>query len=380
MSSIFIGVISYIILAIILWLLAKDYLYSRNKKILGNKQIWNWQLLISVLLIGIFYGIRYDFGPDNLMYIKDFEKAKNGLIERDNFEMLYLIFRAIFIYIDAHFSIYIGFYGLVMAILLYSVAIREKYILPFFAPFLILGPSFAEMSNVMRQYFAFCVFAFSIKYIVNKDLLRYVLCMVVCFLMHKSALILIPFYFVFQNKCYLNRKISIIVFIGCTIVGNLKIVTTYLMGIGNILKVLGYNIYADKLARFTIESEWTISWGPARILIWLMSMFAIWLFYDINKKYSLRKEIQIYYSCFFWGSCLYNLMISIDQIFLRPVLYFYDFYIFIIPLCLYYLHKKKCELKFIGLAFIAYFYSVYITVHGVLTNTSYEIYKFFFLQ
>ncbi len=386
MEHIIIGISAYVICALILWLLNREYVGFRREETRFIPTIFReWPILLSILLFGIFYGIRYDTGADNLMYIDTFEKIKSGVRYRENIEYGFLLISQFLASLELHFSAYIAFWGCLIYYFLYKTLKPYYYVLPYFALFLVLGPMFLEMANIMRQMVAFSIFIYAIKFIEKRNILKYCLCIAICVLFHKSAIILLPFFFLLMNplvpkKCW----VAVLIFVCFTIIGNSPQWSSYLLNIEQLLIFWDYGNYVDHLASFT-ESDWSIGWGPGRIFSWMLMLLTIVIFYNLNKNHKISKILKKYFCCFFWGACLYNLLINTNQVFLRPISYFYDCYIIVIPICLYYLSKIKTHsysknIAYWGYSFLAYFYSVYFVIHGTLTNTSYEVYKLFFLE
>ena len=381
MVDIFIGILAYSIMALVLWLLAHEIAYPSDLRVSCPKTplITQWPMVISIVLFGIFYGIRYDTGADNITYIEFFESLKRGVIQRDSLEIGYNVISHTFAFFDVHFSVFIGFWGALMLGLIYSTLKHEKKLLPYVALFIILGPFFLTMANTMRQCVALCFFAYSLQFVAEKKLGKYLSCIFIAFLFHKSALLLIPFYYLLRWMFIPKSQwCALIVFIAFTIVGNTPTWVENLNNLSEILMLLNYEDYANNLEQLA-QSEWSIEWGPSRIGTWLLMASTITLFISISKKFTLPLKFELYFRCFYWGACFYNLMINTDQVFLRPFAYFYDFYIIIVPFCMYYLKSYKSILLSVSYLILACFYSIYMVIHGILSHSSFEVYKFFFL-
>jgi hypothetical protein len=170
-------------------------------------------LKLSFVLIFLFLGLRYDFGNDYETYIGLFNRVnENPDIAFD--QKMYLFYEPGWMILNWLFRP-IGFFGMTIFLaLVYSIAIYKlikKYIpskyywLVIFL--LIFNPGFLLVhSTTMRQTVAILLFIFSINFIVNKNYLRFILCIALAATFHYTSLIILlisPFFF---N----NRKVSIV--------------------------------------------------------------------------------------------------------------------------------------------------------------------------
>lgn len=69
--------------------------------------------------------------------------------------------------------------------------------------------------NVVRQYFSAAIFLYSLKYVQSKNLVNYLICISIACMMHTSAVVLYPLYFVLNHKysvkIYILLAVSLIV-------------------------------------------------------------------------------------------------------------------------------------------------------------------------
>ena len=344
---------------------------------------WSFPLFLSIIIFGVFYGVRYNTGPDNLTYIETYCEYLNfGKVVgyRDGFEAGYTFILELFSTFRPHFSVFIGFWGVLQIGALFYVFKNDRKVLLYLAPFIILSPFFLEMSNIMRQTSALCIFFIFFPCIEKKQLFRYLIGVSVCVLIHKSAVILYPLYFIMRFIKVPGRKTAVIIFIICTLIGNTPFWINELNRITAILNFIGYDRYGEGISLYTEHSDWSIAWGPSRFLSWLMILQGIWYFYEVKKKNNLPELYNMFFTCFFYGACLYNILINTHQVFLRPVVYFYDFYVLVLPIVLCYFRPKKTSFKWLLLLVSSYFYSIYMSIHGSLVpNSEFEVYHFFFL-
>lgn len=71
---------------------------------------------------------------------------------------------------------------------------------------LIANGTFIWMMNGVRQFTAVCILLLASKFLFNKKLLPYLICVLIAFFFHDTAIICIPFFFIFQGKPF-NKKV-----------------------------------------------------------------------------------------------------------------------------------------------------------------------------
>lgn len=179
----------------------------------GYIQKSDFGLKFSFVLIFLFLGLRYDFGNDYETYIELFNRVnENPDIAFD--QKMYLIYEPGWMILNWLFRP-LGFFGMTIFLaLVYSITIYKlikKYIPPkyyWFVVFLVIfNPGFLLVhSTTMRQTVAILLFICSINFIVNKNYLRFIICIALAATFHYTSLTILlisPFFF---N----NRKVSIV--------------------------------------------------------------------------------------------------------------------------------------------------------------------------
>ena len=379
----------YLILAFLLYVLAKQIVISERialRTTEHNISFLNLPTVLSILLFALICGVRYNVGVDNLSYIKQYTYLQQtGNFARENFEALFGWVAKICVNLNLHFSIFMGLWaGLQLFFIYYSMR-RDKYLLPFIALFIVLGPTFLSWTNGVRQTVVICIFVFLIEYITTRKLWKYVVGILICSCIHKSAIILLPFYFIFQKPLYpKSRLLNISILIVCTVVGMAPNWIYIMNDLKDILVFVDYENYADQLEYITENANQSMAWGPSRIGLYALDLLAIWFYPKISKKYQLNKRFDIYFCAFLFGTFFFNLFANTSHIFLRPIAYFRDFKLIIVPVCLYYLLKERRYCLYLSMSALAYFYTLYASTKAFvgdgLGGNAPEVYKFFFLE
>lgn len=376
----------YSLLALFLWLLAEDQISTRYCKINRyHTSFWTWQNIAAILLFAIIYGVRYNVGVDNLVYIRFYRALEQGQILRDNLEVGYASVQKLFVNLGFHYSAFIGFWGLLQIGLIYYAFRRKKYLLPFIALFIVLGPTWLRWANIMRQAVVECAFLFLIEFIVGKKIWKYIVGVSLCCIIHKSALILFPFYFIFQKPIYPRTWwTGVFCVVLCTIIGSSPTWIHSINFIKPVLSFLEYESYTLNFEEIMQNQDNYRAWGPSRAGLWVLYTLSIGIYPLLHEKYKFGATFNIYFECFFFGTCMYELFANTSQIFIRPISLFQSFSVAVVPICLYYLWKTRRKFLFYVMAILAFFNTYWWTVKAYLANgtgeQSPEVYKFFFLQ
>lgn len=376
--------------AFILFLLAKN-LSARAEYnfLLKNKELrfCTIETIVSILFFAILCGVRYNVGVDNLSYIYAYETLVNTgnwpVGRGESYEWGFTAVAKLCALGKLHYSFFMGFWAAVQIFFIYYALRHDRQLLPFVSVFIILSPTFLTWTNGLRQCVAGCAFIFLVEFIAERKLVSYLIGVIICSLVHKSALLLLPLYWIFDKSIYFkDNNYNILLVIVCTFIG-LNPTWLHLMNYAqDAISLIGYDGYASRLANIIEETDETIAWGPSRVGLYILDLTSLFLYPIFQEKYQLGKRFDIYFSAFFLGSCLFNLFANTSHIFLRPVAYLRDFRIIIVPVCLYYLYKeRRHQWLFILMLCLAYFYTLYSSMKafagGKGVNAA-EVYKFFF--
>lgn len=267
---------------------------------------------IDLLILGfmtLIYGIRYSVGTDYIQYQKHYYQSK----ELDLwFEFLFQKVMELFHFTHAPFWIFMTFIGFIIYLLLYLISkdlnIKYDYLI---ICFIITGEMFISF-NFIRQILAGLIIAYSFKYINSHELIKYVIFNVIAFLIHSSALIFLPLYFI--ARIQMDRNKWLILFI----IG----ITMYLTNNFNFsLKFLftsSYSEYFDSV----LNSKVPIGLG---ILLYILVALRISLIH-------IDRTNKIYpYSSVFLAGYTILLFLYTSRILTRITVYSQLYLIFLIP-------------------------------------------------
>lgn len=385
----FLSIVVYTFTALILYVLAvnvsqRDQIYySKTGKTLS---MGSWEILLSFLVFCFIAGARYNVGVDYLSYLEEYRSLlRTGHFNRDTYEEGFKLISVFFAKVGFHFFFYFAFWAFLQILFIYKSCRDEKYLLPYIALCIMLGPYFLDWMNGIRQCVVMCFFVYAIRFIENKRLLPYVAGIFLFSFLHKSAVLLIPFILLGYRPVVLkNRLVNCLIILFCVFLGLTPTWINLMTNAANLLSVLGYEKYSEGIAELTnIDTFGEMAWGPSRLSLFFTDIIIVCFYPKIREFFAKTKKIDIMFFIFFLGVCLYNAFVNTSHIFLRPIEYFT---IMKLPLCAYtlcYLKKSKnifwfaitCVLLFCYIYFVIY-KSVYFPVEGSEVN----LYKFYFFE
>ena len=167
-----------------------------------------WWLLIAALPMFTMIAIRSGYmGADTLMYQKYFGEMLtipwSEVTETRDFEPGFLIFEKLITYVTTSTLIYQIIYTLIYMLTVVSFANRlktENFSFLFF--FATMG-IYTFMYTAVRQCLAICICLFSYRFVENRKIFKFAICIALAFTFHRSSILFAVAYFIY------NRRINI---------------------------------------------------------------------------------------------------------------------------------------------------------------------------
>lgn len=356
----------------------------RHEKVLCIGDRKNNMPILALLFFSFVFGIRYNVGIDHLTYLRSYEAVRvfgTEIGPEIGFDFLTKLFAGL----DLHFSFYFTFLAFLQVFLLFY-ALRNYYkIHSYLIITFILSAFFLHFMNTIRQQIAFCFFALAITFIVKKKIFPYLICVLLAASFHISAIIVIPFFFIYKYRKYFfnNIKIQLLLLLGSLIIMfTCEPVFLIFSAFGKVSSFLGlgYGGYV----RMVIEGN-TRFLEPSRergigfLVILCINIMLICLSPKV-KEYFKSSFLYIVYDLYFIG-VLY-LYIAAGSLALQRVnYYFHNFYFIVGAFTLYYLTKNsslKNKLMQFSLLFLFFltFFAVIIyrgEASGAIYSTFWQI-------
>lgn len=274
-------------------------------------------LLISFLTLFIIGAIRYNVGTDYIGYSwYQIPFAISGKDVKFEFFPTMIARFGYWLSGDTNYYYIFAIFHFIIMIFLFLAIIRQSEIVSLSILILMLTTFFPFSLNAMRQAMATSIFLWSLRYLQEKQYIKYILSVIVCSLFHTISLLylfLIAFDFIKLDR---KKTILILAFTG-------------------LFSIFGKNVLYRILSSFGIYTEylnWEVAYSQLHIIyaivLTLLTNFLL-LFVDSENKKKLRAQIYTNYaftlSAFFIpvlpeGTRLYFLFMPI-HILLLPNLY-----------------------------------------------------------
>ncbi|OPZ02915.1 MAG: Transmembrane protein EpsG [Bacteroidetes bacterium ADurb.BinA395] len=175
--------------------------------------------------------------------------------------------------------------------------------------------------NGIRQSIVLCIFIYAVKYIKEKNLIKYLFWVIISYFIHKSALLLIPLYFifVFDKDFFKNIWIQLALIIIALILSYKDILSNIVPYLEQAVNFLDYSQYENVEHQLSLrQNEFNRS---VRFYFPLLINIIIVLFSKKLKANFINSNFNIYYNIYFIG-VLGSLIFYNNPLMQRPLLYF----------------------------------------------------------
>lgn len=365
--------------------IAEGSIYDREGDNLKKSQpFWRFEIIFPIILFAVFFGMRYDVGVDYLAYLEGYLSKTH--VGRN--ELLFNLLSEIGWKFNIHSVVYFSIIAFIQIFFFLYAFKDERFLFPFLIFFLFTNGSWQFWMNGIRQALAMCIWIFSLKYIEEKKLIKYVVWGIVAFLFHRSAIILFLFYPILRNgrDYFKSIKLQLILLAGAFVFREFFwVVIARFEPVINVYKnLLGPELYSGSysLERLT-QSVVDVSGSGLAFLFRIALNITIVLYSTKLKKFYDSKRFIIIYFFFFLGLITSYMFPAGIVSFTRPFRYFYVFDTIMYAYFAYYLLRVRYReaysqilLYSILILFLGIFYLSQITAD----QDSHLWYQFYFQQ
>lgn len=361
----------------ILLMVVLGNLAATRKKYIRNGFLLHGEVLFSILVFAIIAGMRYNVGVDYLSYLNYY---KDIIAERYNGIEMEFAFQSItemLAYLELHFSVYFGCMAFLQLFFIYYAFKEERHLYPFLIFIIIADGTFFMWMNGIRQCIAITIFIFSIQYIKKRQLIKYLLCVGLAYLFHRSALIILPFYFIFwlREDYFKNKIIQLSLIAIAFALSNLNIWYFFLEYIERLGAFLRYE-YVDIEKQLNMRDKEFVK--SIRFYFPLIINIIVVQYSTKLKDYFKNTNFSIYYNLYFLGVLFFILFFN-NSLIQRPAMYFIYSQFIIVSYLLYYLWKRSKH-SYIELSIFA---SIIVLNLGILyayISSNFYTYYYFFWE
>ena len=250
--------------------------------------------IVLILIFGIIFfdGLRWEMGTDWLNYLNNFQNI--NIRWTPGMEFGFQFYTQFISSFTENYSVYL----LITSFLIYIGIFYNSYKISSnsFITIFLLFATITWYSGGQRQMLACAIFVFSLKYIINRNLIAFLILSFLGLSFHLTFIVLIPFYFLYGMS---NRRFFLILSI-------LFVASFFLYPIieqfANIFKF--FNPGKDLTDRFDGGLDTNPIFGFGRKII---TLIPIVYFYNIRKDIRDDKKIRFFFHLSFFSLFIYYL-------------------------------------------------------------------------
>ena len=317
-----------------------------------DKYLWNFIIIFT--LIG---GLRWNVGADSYAYASAFKHPERTLdLFWENKEYLWYALLWFHKSLNLHYVFGMSVAAFLQIYFLTKSTSNYRHLLLFLPVVLFGSHYFHDMMNGVRQMIAASVFFYATREITYRRPLRYVLLILFASFFHRSALTLLPLYFIIyiDSLCIKLIKckwLCLFIFISCIIIGLTPQFQGLMKPFEDVANLTGYEGYVTQLDdQMSGEGEmgkFNIL-GVMQMSYIITAIFTILYSQKILNKYSRYiPHLGLWLFLSFAYVCLQYMTQNLGISLLRPVMYLEYFHMFITALLLYYFYNyHKVNMKY----------------------------------
>lgn len=181
-------------------------------------------LILIFFILTVFSGFRFYVGVDYVNYVKIFDGVEGYGSREFGFSIILNFFHLI----GATSQLMFLSLAVVMQFFVYKIIRRYDYsvwtsVLIYYC----ISPFYIATFNGTRQYIAIAVFIWALKFIEQRDLVKYIISLLLAgFFFHGSVLIFIPLYFMMnKNISFKGKSFALVITLICSFA--LKLIIAY---------------------------------------------------------------------------------------------------------------------------------------------------------
>lgn len=309
----------------------------------------------SVALFTLVVGMRFNVGGDYGSYFDayndlDIFELRNTTHFETGFYYLMASLRLLSLDYPALFMVT----AFLQIYFVYRWAYDYRFMLPWVVFFYFTSLYLFESMNIIRQALAFSFFLYSTRFIIQRRLLPYLLFSVLAFLMHKSALLFIPLYFVLGRDWFASVKVQLGLVLALVVLA-IPIIGYLFENFGQLALLLNYVDYASMDEQ--TDQFFEDGGGYTAGYFFSLGVNLIIILYSKRLKEAFKEQhFYLYYNLFFiamlWGVIA---PAANSMVLARAFFYFTSLRFVVLSFLLYYLfsvNKDKLQ-YYIGTGLVA---------------------------
>ena len=365
--TIAIYIVAEMISMIFLHLAQKYRNNSKRKK--GKIKVSTILIVLSILPLIFLIGFRaLDVGVDTERYSQAFYRTINNTLTPADEKWLgigYILINKLVGHLFGNNYIIVNLLIGSMTIGFFYKAFWDNSKMPTLSLYIFISTClYYQTFNQSRQMLAIAIILYSMKYIKERNLIKYIITVLLATSIHNSAIIMLPFYYIANMK--LSKK-NILIYIAICIFSYFSF--------DIILKLINETSYGQIYQ--TTSYYKSASSSIINLFVRVVMLIGCILLY--KKNIAKDKEEQYLYNMIIWCT-LFQVLTLKMYILGRITTYFFVAYLLLIPNTISKINisrKNKCVILFMVLIFFMIYHYVYFNSSSAAAG--YDTYKFIFL-
>lgn len=365
------SLIIYILFIGVLFCLSRGYIkYTKDTTI---NCLNPYVTLIFIIYVAL-CSVRYDVGVDYESYLIEFLSASkysnaDGLTTT---EVGWNHFTWALSKNHIHYTIFFGIIAFLQFLFLIKSFSHEKYLLPYLIIAFFIQGYFIDFQNVLRQNIINVVFLYIVMRHRNIKFLHYAVIVALCFLIHKSSVVLLLLFplIKYDTRIVTKHKLCLVILVVCCIIGYVCDLFAKISQSPIFLVLLSQTDYSVYTNEGYLNQGTSKTIGLGFLLKFLVDCVLVYSSKNVFNNVDKNQKVlySICYQLFFIGTCA-RYLFPTSMILGRPLLYLLIFNIPIMTYYLYYVFNTKYHkwsiIKFINIVSVVSLVLLFLVNHVV---------------
>ncbi|WP_371291853.1 EpsG family protein [Bacteroides sp.] len=311
----------YLFSTLSLSIIASLDIFSKKKRY--KSLLW----FICFFLLIFHDGFRWEIGTDWQPYYTFFQTCTD--IVKSDYDIGYTLFNQFVRLFTDSYSVFLILFAIIQYIFVFE-SISKYSVAPFLSLFLYYCLSLPVL-GMNRQFIALCLCLFAIRYIVSREIVKFLMCLLVAFTFHKSVVIFAPAYFLCKSYPLKYYGLLLFLVIGISLSGIInKLPLEYFALLGQD-SADRMDFYADSFLKGDVSTSLVGSiLAILKRSIWILLLLFFSKYIKKNEYYAIA--FNLYYIALLFYILFNNTIMQI--IVGRGLIYFNIMEIFIVPFVL----------------------------------------------
>lgn len=345
----------------------------------------SWEIMAAIMVYVVVSAVRWQTSWDYNMYYSNYVAMQSlGQYSRENFEPGFNAITVGMARAGLHYAFYFAFWAAAHIILLYYALRHRKYLLPWVALCLLIGPMYLQWMNAIRQAVVECLMVVMVELIVKRKFWIFLAVTLLAMLVHRISILLIPLYFVplIPLRRGVKRMAPVAVLAVCVLLGLFPQWIQWIFErVGYLASLLGYGHYYRLFTSNDTEYVFWAIMGPVRLFPLLSMCIIIWCYPGMKRHFNGDRFLSAIYRLSLVYIAYVNLFASTTLYLRRPGELLRGVFLVMIAYAFCYLWRERRWLPFAALALLNFYYIFYEMVKISIKPSSVlapELYHTFF--